>query len=114
MSAFLGMVSLTSTQSKLQGNYDSSYGVAEPDLHVVDLTTELVQCHELMSMRLPPTDQQYVFYVSSLHSSDIKIDHVVDIYSMDLVLSWNTYLSRVQVVYDCQISLESRRYCATS
>jgi len=28
---------------------------------VVDLNTELVQCHELMSIKLPPKDQQYLF-----------------------------------------------------
>jgi len=43
------------------GNYDSSYEAAEPDPHVVDLNTELVQCHELMSIRLPSKDQQYLF-----------------------------------------------------
>ncbi|KAF8807754.1 hypothetical protein BYT27DRAFT_7189848 [Phlegmacium glaucopus] len=97
------------------GNYDSNYEAAEPDPHVVDLNTELVQCHESMSIRLPPKDQQYVFYVfPSAHSSERKTNHVLDIYSVGSVLSWNTYLSRAQVVCDCQISLELRRCCATS
>lgn len=54
---FFGII----THSKLQGNYDFSYEATEPDPRVVDLNTELVQCYELMSIKLPPKDQQYCF-----------------------------------------------------
>ncbi|KAF8167728.1 exocyst complex component sec8 [Crassisporium funariophilum] len=43
------------------GNYDSNYEAAEPDPHVVDLNTELMQCNESMSVRLPEKDRQYLF-----------------------------------------------------
>ena len=68
-----------------------------------------------MSIQLPPKNQQYVFYVfPSLQYSGRETDYIIDIYSVDLALSWNTYLFRMQVVYDHRISLASKRYCVIS
>lgn len=44
-----------------QGNYNASYEAAEPDSHIVDLTTDLVQCDELTSVNLPKDVRRYVF-----------------------------------------------------
>ena len=43
---------------ELQGNYNASYEAAEPDSHIVDLTTELVQCDELASANLQQSVRQ--------------------------------------------------------
>jgi hypothetical protein len=44
----------------MQGNYSASYEAAEPDSHIVDLNTELVQCDELLSISLPKKARQCV------------------------------------------------------
>ncbi|RXW22590.1 hypothetical protein EST38_g3261 [Candolleomyces aberdarensis] len=47
--------------SMRHGNYNASYEAAEPDSHIVDLTTELVQCDELASANLQKSVRHYVF-----------------------------------------------------
>lgn len=42
-----------------QGTYDSSYEAGEPDAHIVDLNTELVQCNEAMAVNLPKKQRRY-------------------------------------------------------
>ncbi|KAF5323312.1 hypothetical protein D9611_005740 [Ephemerocybe angulata] len=47
--------------SMRHGNYNASYEAAEPDSHIVDLNTELVQCDELTTVHLPQKVRRYVF-----------------------------------------------------
>ncbi|KAH9486575.1 putative exocyst complex component sec8 [Psilocybe cubensis] len=49
------------TSAMRHGTYDSTYEAVEPDPHVVDLTTELVQCNESMITSLPEAQRRYVF-----------------------------------------------------
>jgi len=51
-------VEIVLTHSK-QGTYDSSYEAGEPDAHIVDLNTELVQCNEAMAVNLPKKRRRY-------------------------------------------------------
>ncbi|KAF8973579.1 exocyst complex component sec8 [Flammula alnicola] len=43
------------------GTYDSNYEAVEPDPHIVDLNTELVQCNEFMMVSLPKKERKYLF-----------------------------------------------------
>lgn len=43
------------------GTYDSNYEAVEPDPHIVDLNTELVQCNEFTTVSLPKKERQYLF-----------------------------------------------------
>ncbi|KAJ2919296.1 hypothetical protein MD484_g1171, partial [Candolleomyces efflorescens] len=47
--------------SMRHGNYNASYEAAEPDSHIVDLTTELVQCDELATANLQKSVRHYAF-----------------------------------------------------
>lgn len=43
-----------------QGNYNIEREAGEPDPHVIDLNTEIGECHDLISTTLPIKEQQYV------------------------------------------------------
>lgn len=47
-----------------QGNYNSYFEATEPDSHIVDLNSELVQCDEFTSASLPISERQSVFLYS--------------------------------------------------
>ena len=52
--------SLVRELTQRQGNYNASYEAAEPDSHIVDLNTDLVQFDEMTSFYLPKTVRRYV------------------------------------------------------
>lgn len=43
------------------GSYSSHFEATEPDSHIVDLNSELVQCDEFTSASLPMNERQFVF-----------------------------------------------------